>query len=122
MAKKILIVDDIDFILKFEEEILQTLAKELQVSFEIDVAHNVQEALVHIRKTNYDIMIVDMNLPDGSGLDIAKKLKEKNSHTPIAVLSLFPEKEETQQYVNMLLKKPITPTLYKKAVQQLLHL
>lgn len=122
MAKKILIVDDIDFIVKFEEEILQTLAKELKVSFEIDTAHNVQEALVHINKNDYDIMIVDMNLPDGSGLDIAKKLKAKNSHTPIAVLSLFPEKEETQQYVNMLLKKPITPTLYKKAIQQLLHL
>jgi len=122
MAKKILIVDDIDFILKFEEEILKKLATELQASFEVDMAHNVKEALDYIKDKHYDIMIVDMHLPDGSGLDIAKALKAQNINTAIAVLSLYPEKEETQQYFNMILKKPITPSLYKKAIQQLLSL
>jgi len=122
MIKKILLVDDINFIVKFQEEILSSLSKELQLPFQIHTANDVQEALAYIEQNTYDIMVVDMSLPDGQGLDIAQKAKAKNSHIAIAILTLFEEKEEMKKYAKILLKKPITPTLYKKAITSLLGL
>jgi DNA-binding response OmpR family regulator len=37
--------------------------------------------------TNFDIIILDINLPDISGIEIIKKIRSKKNYTPILVLS-----------------------------------
>ena len=123
MQKKILIVDDVEFIIKFEENILNTLSKELSIEILIHTANTVKEAIEKLSDTDYDAIVIDMNLPDGSGIDIAKALQERNQQTRIAGLSIYPyDAKEHQQYFDAFYKKPMTPTLYKENIKQLLEL
>ena len=122
MNKRMLIVDDIDFIVEFEGKVIDALAKELNIKIKVDVANTVSEALEKIREHDYDAMVVDMNLPDGSGVDIAKSALAKNEEIRIAALTIYPNKyEEHRAYFDAFFKKPILPTSYKENLRHLLH-
>lgn len=123
MSKRILIVDDIDFIVEFEEKVIASLSKDLSVKIHVDTANNVQDALANIAKHHYDAMVIDINLPDGSGIDIAKRAQEKSKDTCIAALTIYPQEYEEQNvYFDAFFKKPILPTSYKQQIRKLLHL
>ena len=123
MSKRILIVDDIDFILEFEEKVVQSLAKELRVEIVVDAVKSVEEAQQMIVDVLYDAMIVDMHLPDGSGVEIAKSALAKSESTRIAALSIYPLKhDEHRAYFDAYFKKPILPTPFKENLRQLLHI
>ncbi len=122
MSKSILLVDDIDFIVEFEEKVISSLAKELKIKINVDSVNSVSAALEKIANNNYDAMVVDINLPDGSGIDVAKAAQEKNRDTRIAALTIYPhEYEEHSAYFDAFFKKPILPTSYKQNVRQLLN-
>jgi len=123
MSKRILIVDDIDFIVEFEEKVIDSLSKDLSVRIIVDKANNVKDALSNIEKHHYDAMVIDINLPDGSGLEIAKSAQEKSKDTRIAAMTIYPQDyEENNTYFDAFFKKPILPTSYKQYVRKLLHL
>jgi CheY-like chemotaxis protein len=123
MNKRILIVDDIDFIVEFEEKVIDSLSKDLSVKILVDKANNVQDALSKIEQHHYDAMVIDINLPDGSGLEIAKSAQEKSKDTRIAAMTIYPQDyEENNTYFDAFFKKPILPTSYKQYVRKLLHL
>jgi RNA-binding protein YlmH len=49
-----------------------------------------------------------MNLPDGSGVEVAKKAKEKSEKTRLAALTIYPsEYEKERSYFDLFMKKPI---------------
>ena len=50
-------------------------------------ATNYKSALEKINLYQYDCALVDINLPDGSGLDIIRKLKAANKPTGIIIIS-----------------------------------
>lgn len=52
-----------------------------------EVASNYSAASEKISLYNYDILIVDINLPDGTGLDLIREIKKLNSTTGIIVVS-----------------------------------
>lgn len=123
MSKKVLIVDDVDFIVEFEEKVIKTLAKELSVKIEIDSANSVAEAISKISQNDYDAMVVDMNLPDGTGVDVAKSAQEKNRETRIAALTINPDNyAEYSEYFDAFFKKPILPNSYKENIRKLLSI
>ena len=122
MSKRILLVDDIEFIVEFEEKVINSLAKELSIKINVDTVNSVKQALDMIAANVYDAMVIDMNLPDGSGIDIAKAAQQKSKDTRIAALTIYPHKyEEHSAYFDAFFKKPILPTSYKQNVRQLLH-
>lgn len=123
MSKKILIVDDIDFIIKFQEDILNSISNELSIKIQVDSAPTLKDALKKVSENYYDAMIIDMNLPDGSGVDIAKAAHEKSKETRIAALTIYPhEYEEHREYFDALYKKPISPSSYKENIRKLLNI
>ncbi|WP_294951296.1 response regulator [Sulfurovum sp.] len=124
MVRRVLIVDDFEYNLEFEEKVIKSLTKEGNVSIHVDVALNVAEALTKISQNAvYDAMVIDMNLPDGSGSAIAKEALKKNKTTKIAALTLYPEEyENSHALFDLFLRKPIMPMDYKKNFKQLLNL
>jgi len=123
MGKRILIVDDIDFILDFESQVINSLAKDVNQQIKIDSANSVRDALKMIEQNDYDAMVLDINLTDGSGIEIAKAAQAKNKETRIAALTIYPEKsEQDHTYFDVYFKKPILPAVYKKHLRRMLGL
>ncbi len=78
---KILIVEDN---LKLLEATAEALSSEKFLCITTD---RFDDAYEKIFLYEYDILIVDINLPDGSGLDLIKSVKTKNPATGIIVIS-----------------------------------
>lgn len=81
MKMKILIVEDTEDLL---EILLNTLRKE---NFICESAKTFEEAYEKVMLYQYDVAVVDINLPDGSGLNLIKTLKNQNANTGIIVVS-----------------------------------
>ncbi len=91
--KKILIVDDSNFketILIVDDEIdnLNFLIDILKKDYNISVAQNGNDALSLINSKNFDLILLDIKLPDISGYEICRKLKSNNKFNEIPVIFL----------------------------------
>lgn len=53
----------------------------------LDVAETVQEAIDKFQHCKHAIALLDWNLPDGEGLDVATFIREQQSDFPIFILS-----------------------------------
>src|SRR5262245_18699507 len=77
----LLVVDD-------EASILSTLKKALGLEgFAVDVAGGVALAEERIRKGNYDLLILDVSLPDGDGVGLLEKLRSSGLSGPAIMMS-----------------------------------
>src|SRR3972149_2793528 len=63
-------------------------------------ACNAQEVLKNVREQDWDIVILDITMPDRSGLDVLKELKRERPKLPVLFLSIHPE----DQYAVRVLK------------------
>ncbi len=81
MSKEhVLVIDD-------EESILEIISYALkEAGYAVATAHNVREAEDKMRQDTPDIMIVDVMLPDDSGLEFCRAVRTE-SHVPIIILS-----------------------------------
>ena len=71
---KILLVDDSRSQIRSLTRLIQYIAEDVEVkNIDIQSFYNFTEYLKH-RDTEYDIAIIDWNLPDGKGKDIANDL------------------------------------------------
>lgn len=90
MRNKILLVEDNEMIVK---GLVYSLSKE---GFETNIAYNAQEAESKIESNVYDIIILDVMLPDGNGFELCKYIKE-NKDIPIIFLTA---KDDEKDVVN----------------------
>ncbi len=78
---KLLIVED-------ELDLLNSTCVYLQKEdFVCEPASNFFEAEDKLLSYNYDVVILDINLPDGNGLDLLKYVKEKSPETGVLIVS-----------------------------------
>lgn len=84
---KIFIVDDHQIV---REGLKQILSKEFP-SAEFGEAAGGSEVFPRLHETQWSIIIMDINMPGRSGLDILKQLKDDNIKIPVLMLSLHPE-------------------------------
>ncbi len=78
---KILIVED-------EKHMLQGLKDNLEFEgYEVDVADKGQSGLNKILENTFDLIILDVMLPEISGFDICKTVRKKGIMTPIILLT-----------------------------------
>jgi DNA-binding response OmpR family regulator len=56
-------------------------------AFAVDWATNVIDGIHLVSEFEYDTLILDLMLPDGSGLDILAALRKKDQKTPVLILT-----------------------------------
>ena len=60
----------------------------------VEVAEDVAGALEHLASQDFDVIVMDMTLPDGSAIDLIKRIRERESTpTAIVVISNHSSKE-----------------------------
>ena len=83
MAQKILVVDD-------EPGVVRIITARLQADgYEVGAASNGREALKQVESTQPDLIVLDLNMPELSGWQVAHQLKSdaRYKQTPILMLS-----------------------------------
>jgi DNA-binding response OmpR family regulator len=78
---KILIVED-------EQELLQSMVSFLKGSgMTCEQATNLNEAVEKVEMYDYDCIVLDIGLPDGSGLKLIEELQKKDHQTGVVIVS-----------------------------------
>ena len=85
---RILLVEDNDSIILG----LEYLFKEEK--FEFDFAKLKKDAIDKIEKENFDIVLIDIGLPDGNGFEVGKYVKEYIKQLPIIFLTANDEEKD----------------------------
>lgn len=79
--RTILIVED-DMILN------KTLAYNLASDgYEVTSAYKYQEAVNYLKDKEFDVALLDINLPDGNGLDLCQEIRGRGQHTYMMFLT-----------------------------------
>jgi DNA-binding response OmpR family regulator len=78
---KILLIED-------EQELCQSVKEYLvQENYLCECAKTYREAIEKIDLYQYDCLVVDITLPDGTGLDVIRALKDNKTETGIIIIS-----------------------------------
>lgn len=79
--RKILIVED-DALLN------HTLGYNLASDgYEVTAAYHFKDAVSCLKKTEFDVAFLDINLPDGNGLDLCEEIRGRGQHTYIIFIT-----------------------------------
>jgi len=77
----LLIVED-------EERLAEILKKQLvDMGFNVDIAHDGYIGKQFVEKNNYNLVILDINIPLKNGYDLCKEIRQTNSKIPIIMLT-----------------------------------
>ena len=106
-GRTILVVDD-------DKSILRTFTRILQKNgYEIDVAETGKEAIEKIDSRHYDLVLVDIRLPDMDGTDLLVKMKKPLQHAIKIMITGFPSLESgvkaLDEGADAYLVKPVKP-------------
>jgi len=92
---RVLIVDDEPETLSFVTEVLASNG------FLCDSATNSRQALGKLRTGSYHLLITDIRLPDGSGIDIIKIAREKHPYMAAIVITGFASIEGIKEAMHL---------------------
>jgi DNA-binding response OmpR family regulator len=85
----VLIVDDSDLL----QDRLKKSLTELNKNIKISLASNCQEAMDLFALHTYDQIILDIDLPDGSGINLLRIFKKTKPETDVIMFTNYPSSE-----------------------------
>jgi two-component system, NarL family, invasion response regulator UvrY len=88
-TKRILIADDHGIVRKGLKE---TLEEELG-SMSFGEAENGRQVLEQVWKQKWDLVLLDINMEERSGLDVLHEIHKTHPDLPVLILSMYPEEE-----------------------------
>ncbi len=114
-----LVIDD-------EPDILELLDITLsRMGIEVDTASNITEAKRLLQKTDYNLCLTDMKLPDGNGIDFVKHIQLEAPQLPVAVITAHGNMDTAVQSMKAgafdFLTKPIELTSLRELVKSAVY-
>lgn len=77
---RILLVED-------ERDLAVTIKEQLEQVCPVDLAFTGQDGEYLVRVNDYDLIILDVGLPDISGIEVCKRIRKHNTHSSILMLT-----------------------------------
>jgi DNA-binding response OmpR family regulator len=116
---RILVIDD-------EPNLLRTLSLILQRSgYEVTSASTAEEARNAIKECDYNLIFLDLKMPDINGLDLLPEIREENPDAPVLILTAHATLESAIEAVRKgardYLLKPYDPEQIIERVGELLN-
>jgi len=88
-------------------------------------AQNVRELLELIGRERWDIVVLDLNMPGGHGLEALKQIKHDHPQLPVLILTMFPEDQYAVRAIRAgaagYLNKESAPEELVQAMRKILH-
>jgi len=119
MKGKILIVDD-------DANMRESVNDNLEVEgYETAQASSAAEAVAQVKKTQFDVILMDYNLTDGTGIDAIQKIRALNSESQILMITAHANLDTAlkaiQESVDDFLTKPVNFDHLKRAIAKSLE-
>lgn len=109
--KKVLIIDD-------EEAILAVLkAVTMRAGMQVTACEDLASARQHFTH-DYDLLVVDVSLPDGSGLDFVESVRKEGYTGQIVVMTGHTALNYTNLSIDHILLKPFSITTFLDLLNQ----
>lgn len=112
---KILIVEDETVLLDKYRTYLATLFDD------IHIADSYEKATKLIKGNNFSVALLDYNLPDGTGLELTKELKEKNPNILITLITAYSKERLAIESLNLGVHKYLEKPVDKKDLLSLMN-
>jgi len=116
--KKVLIVDD-------EVSICYIMEKHIGAAFDgysVDTCHSSEDALILLRHKAYDLVLLDINLPGKSGMDILPVFRDDYPHMAVIIMTgLISDsdfKKAKKNEIFACLQKPVTKVCLVKTITE----
>jgi DNA-binding NtrC family response regulator len=118
-APAVLVVDD-------ERNIRLTLSMALEaLNIPVDTAENGEEALQKLAEKSFQLMLLDLKLPDIDGLEVLRQVVDKHSATKVIIITAYGSVEVAVEAMKLgaidFLQKPFQPTEVRDMVRRLLQ-
>ncbi len=92
--------------------------------FEVHTTSSVHEAIRKIAQSGYDIILSDLRLPDGNGIELLKQIKEKHAGIPVIMMTSYAEIQTAVQAMKLgasdYIAKPLNPEELLGKISELL--
>lgn len=92
--KSILIIDD-------DHLIRKTLSAHLSKSYEVSLAEDGEGGLQQYDENMPDLVVLDIRLPDMSGLEVLSKIREKNKNANVIIMTAFDDMKTTVEAIKL---------------------
>ncbi len=117
---KILIADDHSIV---RQGLKQIVAEENDIFVSAE-AGNSDEVFEKIKQQEYDVMVLDINMPGRSGIEILKDVKKLKPELPVLILSMYGEEQYGVRAIKAgasgYLKKVSAPEELVKAIRKII--
>ena len=114
--KKILLVDDDKEFVNLFTSIIES------EGYIVEVAFSGQQALDKFKKSAFDLLILDIKLPDMNGDKVAKKVRDKDKNIVIIIITGFPELQDSITALDIgihdILLKPISSSEILRSIKE----
>ncbi|MGK5594145.1 MAG: sigma-54-dependent transcriptional regulator [Parachlamydiaceae bacterium] len=114
--EKILIIDDEKLVRDFLAETLR------RKNFDVTLAENGQKAILALKDQSFDLVITDMKMPDFTGIDILKKVKELSPETIVVIITAYGSVENAVEAMRLgafnYLIKPFSPDTIEAVIDK----
>lgn len=65
----------------------RSLTRVLSVHYKVQWVRTLESAISHFLAAEYDLILLDLGLPDGDAVDWLRKIRERGSTTPVLIIS-----------------------------------
>lgn len=119
--KHVLIVEDEESLLKLETILLTVKG------YEVTGSSNGNDALAKLSSTSFDLVLLDIMLPDVDGFEICQRIRNNPATSSIPVVMLTAKKSEADQErgiacgANAYLTKPFKSAMIIDVIEDLLN-
>jgi DNA-binding NtrC family response regulator len=118
-SQSILIIDDDANLRRSMDLILQ------HAGYAVATAGNVEEIWQALSSRKYDLVILDIKMPDASGLDLLEPMIAQQPGTPVAILTAHASPmaavEAIEKGASNYLLKPINPPQFVAKIREILE-
>jgi len=95
ISMKVLLVED-------EAKVANFISKGLQEEgYNVDVAYDGKKGLELLKEFNYDIVLLDLMIPEVDGLQLLKNIRSWGIHTPVLIITAKSSKEDVVKGLDM---------------------
>ena len=118
-AKKVLVIDDQPIVTDLLVDVLE------RMNYKSEVASCGKDGVEMFEKNTYDLVMTDLGMPDISGWEVSKTIKQKNPHVPVVVITGWgvdpdPNKMKDSK-VDFIINKPFQIDQLEKIIKDLLE-